>query len=321
MKALRTLSMAIAIMVCTTSTAFAWGGDWLPAEKGDTWSYRTCNNQETTTTIDRTIGSWSHYDDFAGAGELWIWAGTGNRAYLLGQRGAQEWMNFLKADNPGGNYPGSAPLVSFGTCNQDVAATFSGLEDVVVPAGTFTDCAKVTFQTSCSDAGLMAIWIAKSVGIVKYETLSPSGTQTLSLFYAKVSGKEYKESLATAETITVTGTFSHHEVVSTDLTVLTGTLLIKNNTAVDQVLTLRSQELEILIKNQRGQIVKAWSAGRSFPTTFTKKTIVPGEMFVLTDTMVVSNYSGGPLTPGLYTVHMKCVSNKPYGFQAPLTVR
>ncbi|KAF0243433.1 MAG: hypothetical protein FD167_3779 [bacterium] len=67
----------------------------------------------------------------------------------------------------------------------------SHIETVQVPAGTFNNCLKLEFTTSCNDAGVEAQWFAPGVGLVKQTESTFGGLLTTELVKATVAGKPY----------------------------------------------------------------------------------------------------------------------------------
>ena len=298
--------------------AFAGAASWLPGQDGNSWRYRNSYGQERTTTIDRSVGSWSHYDDFANSGKLWVWAGTGNNSYFYSNRQVQKWFNFLKADQPNASYPDIAPVVSFGACNQGVAVTFAGMEDVVTPAGTFAGCAKIGFQTSCADAGLTMIWVAKGVGIVRYQHTTIAGPIDYNLVYAKVGATEYKEAHGD---ISIWGRFSETQITADVGAKVRGWIVITNDTTASTDFFFTSgKSFEIELLDSRGQVVTLWSNGMFFTQATRRIALASGDKLRFDAELPLVDASGAAIGAGRYTLRMYLAGSQNYGFQAPLTI-
>lgn len=67
----------------------------------------------------------------------------------------------------------------------------SRTETVTVPAGTFNNCIKLTFDNNCNDAGITEQWFAPEVGLVKQIEDSFGGPITSELTSAKVGNATY----------------------------------------------------------------------------------------------------------------------------------
>jgi hypothetical protein len=92
------------------------------------------------------------------------------------------------------NYYNNGTLQDAGTITYTV--TVKAIEDVTVPAGTFSNCYKIEIVTT-NNSSLLSnetnnIWIADGIGVVKEDSVSDDGNSYQNeLSYASVDGTEY----------------------------------------------------------------------------------------------------------------------------------
>ncbi|RJP17280.1 MAG: hypothetical protein C4520_16975 [Candidatus Abyssobacteria bacterium SURF_5] len=167
--------------------------DYFPLTDGSTWTYASSIGMPLTLTvsgIDYVCGEpCVRLLDSSGGETYWISDDTGisMTKYVFPDGIFNAWCPPMKI-SPAHLYIGSQSLNPFydavigtwwgvfGTIDGWSEFSVKGLEDVTVPAGTFTDCFRATFNMSYTGSdGAQGIrtedaWYAKGVGIVKRMT-------------------------------------------------------------------------------------------------------------------------------------------------------
>jgi len=164
--------------------------DYFPLLQGSTWTYQTSGGAPMTLTVDGTeticgIDS-IRLDSSEGSHTYWISDETGisMTRYVFPDGSYNEWCTPLKM-SPAQSYLGAqslepmtgvigSPYGPFGTLTGWTQFVVKSVEDVTVPAGTFSNCYRTTFTltyTESSSGGngirIEETWFAKDVGMVK----------------------------------------------------------------------------------------------------------------------------------------------------------
>lgn len=173
---------ALLFLACPASANQFLGND-----PNDWFRYtnRSDAQDQVVSKIEMTEGAeWRMWSDFAGLGPTWVATET-----------SSDWL-WIWANDSGqpvadlGGALGRYQAVDLG-CNRGTVRVASKYASLNTPAGTFTDVTRLSFPNSCGDAGVVSIWFAKGVGIVKYSTRSPAGTKTYVLSAALVGGRSF----------------------------------------------------------------------------------------------------------------------------------
>lgn len=199
--------------------------DYYPLAQGDTWTYQGPYTQTQvpgflnkavsgTETIDSVIAT-KVLIEFGGDYELWTVDSNGITYYKDYHNPPSGWsqevydppLNYLPAEVSIGTIKSHNFRVYFtdSTGASEMAqlsgeTTVVALEDVTVPAGTFTDCLKTETTHTLISSTIPEItynvkttlWVAKAVGVVKrVDNQNDVITETEKLHHATVGGINY----------------------------------------------------------------------------------------------------------------------------------
>jgi hypothetical protein len=187
--------------------------------------------------------------------------------------GAEENQSFATSIDP---CVSSARIVS-------TAEKFSG------PLGDFDTVLHVAFTPSCADAGLTDAWFLPYIGLIRYHTETIAGPRTFDLTYSKTGIVEVSTGLLTTKA-------SLSLPVSDNLQVR---LAVANSTAAPVTLQFSDgKRYDLLIKNEKGDVVGQWSLGIAFIQTPGTVIVTPGGEQSWGILMPLND-----LPPGRYSAH------------------
>jgi hypothetical protein len=186
--------------------------DYFPLDQGDTWNYQRLSSATGSSTVNLTVSGSTTiagqlYANVVRTPSTWIqieyWqvAADGlRRGGELGDEGQ------LTLDPPllvpsnlavGQTILGSTTPSLDGVVQEPLTftITFTGVETVTVPAGTFPNCLKLDVRLQASDQpgpDQLTLWFAKGVGKVREYEIEPDGvTDDSQLTSATVGGVEF----------------------------------------------------------------------------------------------------------------------------------
>ncbi len=135
------------------------------------------------------------------------------------------------------------------------------------PAGNFTNCIRILWDTPCYDAGILEEVFAPNVGLIRRVVNSLFGPLSYELIYASVDGVIYGELSYSFSGGVFPGLVKGENIINFEF---------KNNSSKEIVLTFpTSQTYDFILQNQNGDILYRWSEGKSFLEVITAKTIPP----------------------------------------------
>jgi hypothetical protein len=285
--------------------------DFLPLETGNTWTYR---NRVTGASFTMRVG----VPVISGDKVYYSLQGYVRSNLLVRLDEQQNTLVYLDNDTNR-----ERPLLSFTPmqgpwldaplrpCEQESQTqerrtAYSG------PAGEFRDSLVVRFRSfSCADAGVEVEQFAENIGMLRRVEQSIAGPQQYDLVYARV-GKMMMHALPA-------GLFSVTVDQANGSGQLTAVLRMRLNGAPLKLRFPTSQEYDVVLRDEAGQKLWAWSDGRFFSQA-------DQERLYSGDWMTTVSI---PLPPGIantqprnYTVHAWLTTDAPARFAAttPVTV-
>lgn len=213
----------------------------------------------------------------------------GGREYALlrGAFGGDAWLRMdgqgtLYAYNPQTNR--EAVWVAFGTPE---GGSFASEADpcsprgVVIsrsaklegPAGEFTDAFEVRYPPAqCADAGLEREVYGNWVGLLRRVQTTIAGPHTYELIYARIGGATVRSERELAFGLTL------DQAVYAPGQPVTVRLWLRHSQPEPIELRFNSgQTYEIVVKNEKGEVVYRWSEGRSFTQALRQEQMTGGE--------------------------------------------
>ncbi|MBI1897985.1 MAG: hypothetical protein HYS04_15855 [Acidobacteria bacterium] len=285
-----------------------------PLQPGNVWTYRLAGRWfDRMQTIELRIVEVVREDTFGGrqyflvhffGRDAWLRAsGEKILAYQPQEQSERTWIDF-----------GAPEKETFETalqpCNRTARveqrdSKHSG------PLGEFTNVLLIAFDPSCADAGIThQRWVA-GLGLIEHEETSIAGPQRYELVHARVGLQEFN-----------TGELSFN--VSLDSPVygpgaqeMFVRLRLSNSTGRPVRLVFPSgQSYDVAIRNEKGERVYVWSAGKAFPAIFRTEDFAGERNYA-----VAVPLSG--LAPGKYVAEAWLTTEGPrkYAVSAPLEIR
>jgi agmatine/peptidylarginine deiminase len=180
------LKTLVRFVVCalalTPATALA--NDYISTDANDWFRYTNSQTgQQVTSSMQRDLGGWRNWSDWAGMGSTWIYTADNHDYFWLWNGSTYT----LVADLSG--QIGETRNVDMPPCNTGAVQILSR-GSLTTAAGSFNNVTRLGLQTSCADAGTTSIWFAQGVGVVKWTASNFMGEQTWELDAAMVSGTQ-----------------------------------------------------------------------------------------------------------------------------------
>ena len=178
--------MLLALITCF-SIKIVEASIYMPNNRDDKYTYIGGYGQTIIAQVSSYRGKkWCNWTEFAGLGPLWVWTSKNNEKVRFVFDGRNQLLADFHA-SIGENW-----LVDIGVCNRNINVTLAARDETVkVPAGTFEDCIQLVLETSGADCGVISIWFAPNVGIVKWLSQSIVGPIAYELKEGVVGGITY----------------------------------------------------------------------------------------------------------------------------------
>lgn len=161
--------------------------EFVSNRRADWYRYAGPGGQEVRAQISMESGGWRLWSEFGGLGSVWVYTATGYDwlwVYNPQTQTAEAVANLS-------GQVGSSRTANLGALNNGRVTVAARNGALTTPAGAFTDVTQLTFQTSAADAGVTAMWFARGVGLVKYQTQSIAGPRDFTLAAASVNGRAF----------------------------------------------------------------------------------------------------------------------------------
>ncbi|MFB3829483.1 MAG: BsuPI-related putative proteinase inhibitor [Bryobacteraceae bacterium] len=286
-------------------TAAAADPDYFPLQVGNQWIYRVSGAAPGVATVEVVKAGYFHEDAYyllrgPGAGETWVRLDSGGalRAYDAKEGTDKLWLDFAA--------PEDTPFdTSIHPCSKSASvasrnARYSG------PLGDFDWALLIRYQPgACADAGLEREFYLPWVGLIHRTETTIAGPRGYDLIYARVGGvtvvseKEVTFSL-TLDKPVYTANLMPPVVPQYAIPVMTARLNFRVVQSEPLRLTFASgQTYELVLKNEKGEVVYRWSDGKAFTDAIRQESFGPGERNY-TVLVRLSGKDGKPFPPGKY---------------------
>src|SRR5574340_97832 len=258
--------MRAALLVLALS-GIAGAQDYFPLEVGNQWVYRVSGRaagDPLTVEVARTAEfNGQTYALLRGlAGDAWLRAAADGSLYAYDPNVNTErlWTAFA------GDFVSSVPPCQQPARVSEKPASYTG------PIGEFDRMLEINYQPgSCRDAGIERDLYLPWIGLVQRRVTTIAGPRTYDLVYARLGGITVVSGKETGFTLTL------------DQTVYRGTpmlarLTIRNTQDAPLRLNFTSgQRYDLVIRNDKGEVVYQWSRGKFFTLALGTEVIGPGE--------------------------------------------
>jgi len=311
---LRALAWFFCIISLTFQCSFA--SQYIPWHEKDYSSFKSDNDQQVTLRIDSTSSIWRHVTDFAGFGPTWLYSGAQSEELMLYSPDTITFQSLINFDSA----LETRQSIEILPCNVGDIIIAEKDASLTVTAGTFNQVIRLDLETSCSDAGITHIWFAKNVGIIQWTELNIAGDVTYQLQEASIDGKL----IHMAENISITYQFPESKIWINPIPPLpneipTATLGLEIVNHLNHDLNYHfgsSQLIDIIVRNELGELVTQWSRDKMFLTVVNDVVISTGETLRVTEMIELIDESGEVLAPGKYEFEiLLAVDRGPKGSQ------
>ncbi|MCL5744201.1 MAG: BsuPI-related putative proteinase inhibitor [Acidobacteria bacterium] len=302
--------------------------DYFPLQVGNTWVYRIGGATQSVETLE--IERWGWIDDriyyllrssaggqswvrMSDSGTLWAWDSNEKTERVLAAFNGKVGDPYTTAMNP---------------CNRTAVVT-SRNEKHTGPIGEFDWALSIRYAAPvCSDAGLDRELYLPWIGLIYRLETTIAGPRRWDLIYARLGGitviseKEVAFGLSLDKAVY---TANLMPPVSNPPPVPLLTALIHFRVVQDQPLMLTfgsGQTYDLIIKDEKGQVVYRWSDGRAFTMIVRQESFGPGEK-TYPFAVPLSDKDGQPLPQGNYTAEawLTTVGQKAYSASVAFAIR
>lgn len=320
----------ISLLVLTLAFAAFAGADpdYFPLQVGNTWVYRTNGVAQSIETLEVVRWDWFNNQVYyllrgaaggerwvrmADSGTLWVWDANDKTEKVLAAFNGKVGDAFETAMNP---------------CNK-TAVVGSRNEKHQGPIGEFDWALSIRYATPvCTDAGIERELYLPWIGMIYRLETTIAGPRHWDLIYARLGGitviseKEVAFGLSLDSTVY---TMNLMPPVSSLPPIPTMTARIHFRVVQDQPLTLTfgsGQTYELIIKDEKGQVVYRWSDGRASTLAVRQESFGPGEK-VYAMAVRLADKDGWLLPPGNYTAEawLTTVGNTSYTASVGFAIR
>ncbi|MFB3829064.1 MAG: BsuPI-related putative proteinase inhibitor [Bryobacteraceae bacterium] len=241
--------------------------DYFPLQAGNQWVYRVSGRaagDPLTVEVART-GEFSGqtYALVRGlAGDAWLRTASDGSLYAYDTASGTErlWTSFA------GDFVSNVPPCTQPARVAEKPASYTG------PIGEFDRMLEINYQPgSCRDAGIERDLYLPWIGLVQRRVTTIAGPRTYDLIYARLGGITVISGKETGFTLTLDQSVYRTPQMLARLT-------LRHTQDAPLRLTFNSgQRYDLVIKNEKGDVVYQWSRGKFFTLAIGTEIIGPGE--------------------------------------------
>ena len=282
------ISIVSAAILLTGLSAFSADLDYFPLMAGNSWVYKTTQGrvadvQTVEVTGTAQVNGLDYYQvRFFGKALLLRRDETGViQQFDPDTKTERVWLDLSGAE--GSTFPTSIDTCTKSGKIQGVNAKYKG------PAGDFSNVLQLSFVPSCADAGVTDALLAPYTGFLKISWTTFAGPKTYELVYSRTGVTELSDKQVSF------GLSLDQNVYSGSATMM-ARLTLRSTQPEPITLNFPSgQDGDLVIRNQKGDIVYTWSADKAFAMVYRTEKFGPGERNVVLTAPLPK------LTPGRYT--------------------
>jgi hypothetical protein len=262
----------VSLFFAAAALSFTATPDYFPLQSGNSWVYRGTERWFNATPETVEVQGTEHFRDrdyfrvsFFGRTLFLRATETGINVFNTTTGQEQTWIQF---DAPEGQ---SFP-VEIESCTR-AAKIESKAAKVKTAAGEWDNAISFSFEPSCADAGITAMYFVPGVGPVVYQTTSIAGPVRWELMYSRAGS-----TAAEAPQVGFTVALDAPVYKAAETVTLLVRLTLRNTHPQPVTLNFPSgQRYDLRIWNDKGQVVYAWSANKLFIQVVSSENVGPGE--------------------------------------------
>ena len=290
-------------LLTLVSAAVAAQPDYFPLQVGNQWVYRSSRGDDLSLQVveSKALGDKLYYLLRGNpGGDAWLRMADDGTLYSVNPAGGPEtvWAAFGSAD-------GQSYSTSIEPCT--AAATLrSHAAKIDVPLGHFETTVAIDYAPKCADAGLTGEWYLAYVGLMRRVQTSIAGPVAYDLVYARTGNT----TTFAAPEVSFTAALDKSVYPAGAVSQAFARLTLRNTTPDPVSLTFPSgQRYDVVVRNDRGDIVYQWSRGKFFTMIFGTQQVTGESTWAAP--FPVADQGGQPLPPGRYTVEAWLATDPP----------
>ena len=299
-------------LVLLAALAIAKEPDYFPLQVGNQWLYqcsRDCFPSETVTvevmgTATTLAPDGSPYYILRGfLKDYWVRMVDSARLVARDPEGSDEeklWYDFSAPENE--EYP-----TSVHPCNVSAKITSRKYSY----SGALGDYASLRIEypaTTCNLQGLVEEIFLPGIGLARRIDLVP-GSRTYDLLYARIRGQSFRAPSEIAFRLALDRAVYMIGLPGTSPTI-TARMTLKNTTPGALHLTFPANPYDLEIRNEQGEKVYLWSAGKVFAQVVTELDLSPGEQSYIVVIPLETDFARA-WPPGTYTAEGRLNTLRP----------
>jgi hypothetical protein len=313
------MCLFFALLLLAPNAVARWH-DYFPLQVGNQWQYRcslNCASDETATvsvvgTAPIAAADGSPYYILRGfLKDYWVRVIGGTHLVVArdptGSDEEKLWYDFSAPENQ--EYP-----TSVHPCNVSARITsrnyaYSG------PLGDF-EALRIEYPaTTCNLQGLDEEIFLPGIGLARRVDLSP-GNRTFDLVFARVAGRDFTPASEISFGLALDRVVYSIGLPGTS-PVITARVTLKNTTPDTLHLTFPANPSDLEIRNDQGQTVYLWSAGKFFPQVVSELDVAGQQTWVMV--VPLETDFAHALPPGAYTAEGRLNTAKPRMYSATVS--
>lgn len=298
----------ISILIFTLFLSFNISADeYIPWQQDDYAIYNADKFDITKkATVDLHIGNWRHFTEFAGLGQFWVYAALSSQRVYLYSPDDYSLHYFVDFDSQ----VGTRTHIDVSPCNNGAVTLGAKNQELILPAGYFSDIIRLDLEPSCADAGVTNMWFAKGVGPIQWAESNITGRVLYQMVRADINGETYP----IKSSIILKGHFPDPTLWINRMPPIPEpppikkarvAMTIENHSQETLFYNFStSQQFDIYITDEKGQVVSKWSRDQEFLQVATHIEIRPGKDFTFGGNVDLAYDDGQSLRPGNYKLRI-----------------
>jgi hypothetical protein len=271
MNGIKTIT-ANAVLLFSAASLQAATADYLPLQVGNSWVYKATQgrlNRVQTVAVEalESVEGRSYYRVQFFERTVRVRQTEDGSLVSYDPETKQErlWLPFASAE-------GQRTNSEFDQCTKS-ATVRSKSASVKTSVGDFTNALQLTYEPTCADAGISTQYFLPYVGLLQQESTTIAGPQKYELLYSR-TGFTNIETQQVGFTMALDG---HTYRVGQDAEMLVRLTLRSSHPDPLSLVFTSSQNYDLKIYNERGEIVYTWSADKLFLQAIRNERFGPGE--------------------------------------------
>jgi hypothetical protein len=288
------------LLIATAALAGASAPDFLPLEAGNQWTYRSANGETLRITVGTPLmNNGNVYYKVTGyaVAPMYLRRADNGDIYSLDQdTGVERILTRYESDGVGLWYD-----TSISGCEQG-AQVQSGRRETAVPVGRFNGALEIRYRSyGCADVGFLGELYLENVGLLQRTVTTIAGPRTFDLEYARVGAVRLHAQPGTTVRVGVARSYVTRKAAE-EIVELPLSLRLSVDRSLGAVLRYTtSQQFDVLVRNQEGEVVYRWSDDVAFAQGVPVPEQVAGEVEHRLN-LQLRTREGAALPDGIYTI-------------------